>query len=90
MFAGIFSCTPSFSPEINKVYIILSYLSEYVCNIWLRSDGRIERKRGYRHTDSWHEWVQDNFYGGSATKRIVIKEPSLDRRSSQITHFSVV
>ena len=25
MFAGIFSCTPSFSPEINKVYI-LSYL----------------------------------------------------------------
>ena len=34
-------------------------------------------KRGYRHTGSWHEWVQDNFYGGSATKRIVIKEPSL-------------
>ena len=26
MFAGIFSCTPSFSPEINKVYLILSYL----------------------------------------------------------------
>ena len=25
MFAGIFSCTPSFSPEINKVYLILSY-----------------------------------------------------------------
>ena len=32
------------------------HLSEYVCNIWLRSDGRVERKRGYRHTDSsWHE-----------------------------------
>ena len=31
---------------------------------------------GYRHTDSWHEWVQDNFYGSSATKQIVIKEPS--------------
>ena len=43
-----------------------------MCNIWLWSDGRVERKRGYRHTDSWHEWVQDNFYGGSATKRIVI------------------
>ena len=27
MFAGIFSCTPSFSPEINKVYLILSYLT---------------------------------------------------------------
>ena len=26
MFAVIFSCTPSFSPEINKVYLILSYL----------------------------------------------------------------
>ena len=26
MFAGIFSCAPSFSPEINKVYLILSYL----------------------------------------------------------------
>ena len=52
------------------------YLSEYVCNIWLRSDGRVERKGGYRHTDSWHEWLQDNFYGGSATNRIVIKEPS--------------
>ena len=26
MFAGIFSCTPSFSPEINNVYLILSYL----------------------------------------------------------------
>ena len=50
---------------------------EYVCNIWLRSDGRVERKGGYRHTDSWHEWLQDTFYGGSATKRIVIKEPSL-------------
>ena len=25
MFAGIFSCTPSFSPGINKVYLILSY-----------------------------------------------------------------
>ena len=24
MFAGIFSCTPSFSPEINKVYLVLS------------------------------------------------------------------
>ena len=24
--AGIFSCTPSFSHEINKVYLILSYL----------------------------------------------------------------
>ena len=23
---GIFSCTPSFSPEINKVYLILYYL----------------------------------------------------------------
>ena len=23
------------------------------------------------------QWLQDNFYGGSATKRIVIKEPSL-------------
>ena len=54
------------------------YLSEYVCNIWLRSDGRVERKGGYRHTDSWHEWVQDNFYGRSAIKRIVIKEPSLN------------
>ena len=26
MFAGIFSFTPSFSPEINKVYLILSNL----------------------------------------------------------------
>ena len=26
MFAGIFSCTPSFSPEINKVYLILFIL----------------------------------------------------------------
>ena len=53
------------------------YLSEYVCTIWLRSDGRVERKRGYRHTDSWHEWERDNFYGGSAAKRIVIQEHSL-------------
>ena len=53
------------------------YPNIYVCNIWLRSDGRVERKGEYRHTDSWHEWLQDNFYGGSATKRIVIKEPSL-------------
>ena len=30
-----------------------------------------EERGGYRHTDSWHEWLQDNFYGGSATKRIV-------------------
>ena len=30
MFAGIFSCTPSFSPEINKVYLILSYLIKSV------------------------------------------------------------
>ena len=50
-----------------------------MCNIWLRSDGRVERKGGYRHTDSRHEWLQDNFYGGSATKRIVIKEPSLGK-----------
>ena len=49
-----------------------------MCNIWVRSDGRVERKRGHRHTDSWHEWVQNNFYGRSATKRIVIKEPSLN------------
>ena len=28
-------------------------------------------------TELWHEWLQDNFYGGSATKRIVIKELSL-------------
>ena len=48
-----------------------------MCNIRVRSDGRVERKKGYRHTDSWHEYVQDNFYGRSATKRIVIKEPSL-------------
>ena len=27
MFAGIFSCTSSFSPEINKVYLILFYLN---------------------------------------------------------------
>ena len=34
MFAGIFSCTPSFSPEINKVYLILSYLIlSYVTNL---------------------------------------------------------
>ena len=48
-----------------------------MCNIWLRSDGRVESKGGYRHTDSWYEWLPDNFYGGSATKLIVIKEPSL-------------
>ena len=51
--------------------------------MWLRSDGRVERKGGYRHTDSWHEWLQDNFYGGSATKRIVIKEPSFYRLASE-------
>ena len=38
-----------------------------------------EKGGGYRHTDSWHEWLQGNFYGGSATKRIVIKEPSLEK-----------
>ena len=29
------------------------YLSEYVCQIWLRSDGRVEREGGggYRQTD---------------------------------------
>ena len=56
-----------------------------MCNIWLRSDGRVERNGGgvLRHTDSWHEWVQDNFYGGSATKRIVIKEPSLTLQSGR-------
>ena len=32
MFAGIFSCTPSFSPEINKVYLILSYLTDACLN----------------------------------------------------------
>ena len=55
----------------------MSHIYPNVCNIWLRSDGRVERNGGYRHTDSWHEWGQDNFYGRSATKRIVIKEPSL-------------
>ena len=50
----------------------------------MRSDGRVERKRGYRHTDSWHEWGQDNFYGRSATKRIVTKEPSLVCSSSTV------
>ena len=59
------------------IVIIGPYVSEYVCNIWLRSDDRVERKGGYRHIDSWHEWLQDNFYGGNATKRTVIKEPSL-------------
>ena len=37
MFAGIFSCTPSFSPEINKVYLILSYL----INIYTLIRGKI-------------------------------------------------
>ena len=61
-----------------------SHIYPNVCNIWVRSDGRVERKRGYRHTDSWHEWGQDNFYGRSATKRIVIKEPSLKKLAA---HF---
>ena len=57
----------------------------------LQSDGRVERKRGYRHTDSWHEWEQDNFYGGSATKRMVIKEPSLRSVTSElVSRASVV
>ena len=30
MFAGIFSCTPSFSPEINKVYLILTFTSAII------------------------------------------------------------
>ena len=67
---------------------LVPYLSEYVCNIWLRSDGRVERKVWYRHTDSWHEWLQDNFYGGSATKRIVIKEPSLVCIAGYCLNFS--
>ena len=63
----------------------MSPISIRICVQYLvtvtRSDGRVERKRGYRHTDSWHEWVQDNFYGGSSTKRMVIKEPSLRQRT---------
>ena len=32
------------------------YLPEYVCQIWLRSDGRVEKKRGgYRQTDRQRE-----------------------------------
>ena len=27
------------------------YLSEYVCQIWLRSDGRVENRGGYRQTN---------------------------------------
>ena len=37
----------------------------------------VSREKGGGYSDNWHEWLQDNFYGGSATKRIVIKEPSL-------------
>ena len=59
------------------------YLSEYVCNIWLRSDGRVERKGGVQI--HWHEWVQDNLYGRSTAKLIVIKEPSL---LTNILHFT--
>ena len=61
----------------------MSPLSIRICVQYLgavRRSCRVERKRGYRHTDSWHEWVQDNFYGRSTTKRIVIKEPSLQNR----------
>ena len=28
-----------------------TYLSEYVCQIWLRSDGRVEKGDGYTQTD---------------------------------------
>ena len=38
MFAGIFSCTPSFSPEINKVYLILSYLICGNCASWVQHE----------------------------------------------------
>ena len=57
----------------------MSLISIRICVQYLVAVRRScrEKKMGYRHTDSWHEWLQDNFYGGSATKRIVIKEPSL-------------
>ena len=29
----------------------VSYLPEHVCQIWLRSDGLVEKKGGYRQTD---------------------------------------
>ena len=54
-----------------------------MCNIWLRSDGRVERKRGYRHTDSWHEllWRQrhqaDSYQGTLIATHLVIT-PSID------------
>ena len=47
-----------------------------MCNIWLRSDGRVERKGGTDTLTAGMNGYRDNFYGGSATKRIVIKEPS--------------
>ena len=56
-----------------------SHIYPNMCAIFGCGPTVVSREKGgtYRHTDSWHEWVQDNFYGRSATKRIVIKEPSL-------------
>ena len=59
------------------VYVRMSPISIRICVQYL-----VTVRRSCRETDSWHEWEQDNFYGGSATKRIVIKEPSLIKAST--------
>ena len=50
MFAGIFSCTPSFSPEINKVYLILSYLNSALVSILYLAN---TQKSEYINLHSW-------------------------------------
>ena len=50
MFAGIFSCTPSFSPEINKVYSILSYL-----RLQMDDGGRYQDSDASESYDTWYD-----------------------------------
>ena len=49
-----------------------SHIYPNMCAIFGRGPTVASREKGGRDTESGHEWLQDNFYGGSATKRIVI------------------
>ena len=58
MFAGIFSCTPSFSPEINKVYLILSYL------IYYYNEDNDNTHRGQEEYTYYYNEDNDNMHRG--------------------------
>ena len=50
------------------------YLSEYVCQIWLQSDGRVAKKGGYRQTDRQSEKGTQQLYYIPSSYYIIVDE----------------